>query len=80
MAQINTKLALDQAKKAADNAEKNYRKQSKLIRKKLKDANSELIAADRLRAKSRHDLRLAKKAHHDEQDRQQIQKNEKGGV
>lgn len=77
MAQINTKLALEQAKAAAKQADQDYRNESQAIKKQLREANSKVIAADRARAKARHDLRLARKAHQDEQDRQKI---EKGGA
>ena len=77
MAQISTKQALDEAKTAAKEAEIAYRKESQQHKKMLKEQNSKVIAADRARAKTRLDLRLARKAHQDEQDRQQI---EKGGL
>lgn len=74
MAQISTKQALDEAKAAAKQAEIAYRKESQDHKKLLKEQKSKVIAADRARAKARHDLRLAKKAHQDEQDRLKIQK------
>lgn len=77
MAQESTKLSLEQAKAAAKKADQDYRAESQAIKKQLRDANTKVIAADRARAKARHDLRLAKKAHQDEQDRIKI---EKGGV
>jgi hypothetical protein len=77
MAQISTKQAIEQAKADAKQAEIAYRKESQEHKKMLKDQKSKVIAADRARAQARLALRLARKAHQDEQDRQQI---EKGGL
>jgi hypothetical protein len=76
MEKISSKLALEQAKTAAKQAENAYRKESQQHKKMLKEQNSKVIAADRARATARQNLRLAKKAHQDEQDRLAI---EKGG-
>jgi outer membrane protein TolC len=74
MAQISTKQALDEAKAAAKQAENAYRKERQEHKKLLRDQKSNVIAADRARDKARQDLRLAKKAHQEEQDRIQIEK------
>lgn len=67
-----------QAKK--HEAENKFKLENKAFKKLVKEASNKFMAADKARAKARHEFRLAKKAHFDDQDRIQIEQSQKKAV
>jgi len=56
-------------------AETEFKTHSTAFKKLIKEASKKFIAADKARAKARHDFRLARKAHLDAQDAAKIEAN-----